>query len=136
MFLTGLGDMSVTTWVVVIGAGLVLGLLISRRNPNNKDQIVDLKAEDFRANMRKGQLIDIRIENAYNLERINGSRNFPKRSLLQNLFKLRSDQAIFLVADKDSGQVKSIAKKLIKKGYHPVYVLVGGIKEWPYQLKK
>ncbi|XFA99219.1 rhodanese-like domain-containing protein [Candidatus Izemoplasma sp. B36] len=136
MFLVGLGDMSATTWIVVIGAGLVLGLLISRRNPNNKDQIVDLKAEDFRANMRKGQLIDIRREDAYKSERINGSRNFPKRSLLQNLFKLRADQAIFLVADNDRGQVKSIARKLIKKGYHPVYVLVGGIKEWPYQLKK
>lgn len=136
MFLSSLGEMTPTTWVVVIGAGLLLGWLISRRNSSNKDEIIDLKAEDFSANMRKGQLIDIRPEEAWKNGRINGSRNFPKREILHNLFKLRTDQPVFLCAEKDSGQVRSVARKLLRKGYKPIYILLGGMKDWPYQLKK
>ncbi|MCK5731672.1 MAG: rhodanese-like domain-containing protein [Tenericutes bacterium] len=137
MFLTDFGEMSPYTWIIVIGLGLAIGFFISsKRNTSGKDHLVFLKPEDFRANMRKGQLIDIRTEELYKQSKINGSRNYPKRSILQNLFKLRSDQAVFLCGIKDTGQIKSIANKLIKKGYHPVYVLIGGIPEWPFQLKK
>ncbi|MCK4551761.1 MAG: rhodanese-like domain-containing protein [Tenericutes bacterium] len=137
MFLTDVGSMSPYTWIIVIGLGLAIGFFISsKRNTGDKDQLVFLKPEDFRANMRKGQLIDIRTEELYKQSRINGSRNFPKRAILQNLYKLRADQPVFLCGNKDSGQIKSVANKLIKKGYHPVYVLISGIPEWPYQLKK
>ena len=124
------------TWVLVIGAGLVIGWFIaSRRNNNSGDQVVFLKPEEFRANMRKGQLIDIRSEEQYANGKINGSRNFPKRSILQSLFKLRADQAVFLYSGNDTGQVKSVANKLAKKGYKPVYILIGGFDGWPFIVK-
>ncbi len=126
----------VTTWVLVIGAGLVIGWFIAtRRNNGTHEQVVFLKPEEFRANMRKGQLIDMRSEEAHSNGKINGSRNFPKRSILQSLFKLRTDQAVFLYSDVDTGQIKSVANKLIKKGFKPVYVLIGGFSNWPFIVK-
>ena len=85
--------------------------------------------------MRKGQLLDLRGENDFSSERINGSRNFPKRSLFQSLSKIRRDQAVFLYDKTGSGLVRSVAKKLIRKGYRPIYVLKGGLDTWTFPLK-
>ena len=123
-------------WIIPIALGLFIGYLIATRKKTSGDDIVMLEAEDFRANMRKGQLIDIRPEDDFKLNKINGSRSFPKRSITQNLFKLRADQAVFLYSNSDSGQIKSVAKKLVKKGYKPVYVLKGGLPSWPFATKK
>ena len=137
MFLSDLGDMSALTWIMVIGAGLLIGWFIAtKRNNNTADQVIFLKAEEFRANMRKGQLIDIRKEDQYSEGKILGSRNFPNRDILQNLFKLRSDQAVFLYSNSDSGIINSVAKKLVKKGFKPVYILIGGMDQWPFIVKK
>ncbi len=137
MFLTELGNMSALTWVMVIGAGLLIGWFIAtKRNSDTGDQVIFLKAEEFRANMRKGQLIDIRKDDQYKTGKILGSRNFPKKEILRNLFKLRSDQAVFLYSNSDTGTVKAVAKKLVKKGFKPVYILVGGMEQWPFIVKK
>lgn len=125
----------VLNWVLPIALGLLIGFVIATRGKGNIDQIIYMDPEEFRANMRKGQLIDIRKEDEYNLEKVNGSRNFPGREILGNLSKLRTDQAVFLYANTDSGQVKAIAKKLVKKGYKPVYILKGGMVQWPFTKK-
>ena len=61
--------------------------------------------------MRKGQLIDIRKEEQHKDGKILGSRNFPKREILHNLFKLRADQAVFLYSDSDTVTVKSVLSR-------------------------
>ncbi len=127
---------TVWTWVLPIGLGLVLGLLISMRKNHDYSQIILLKPEDFRLNMRKGQLIDIRSHEAFEAKRINGSRNFEKMSLFASLHKFRKDQAIFLVDESNNLHVKKVSRKLIKKGYHPVYVLETGIEKYPFSLKE
>ena len=127
---------TVWTWVLPIGLGLVLGLLISMRKNHDYSQIILLKPEDFRLNMRKGQLIDIRSHEAFETKRINGSRNFEKMSLFASLHKIRKDQAIFLVDESNNLHVKKVSRKLIKKGYHPVYVLESGIEKYPFSLKE
>lgn len=134
MFLSDLGSQSALSWFLIIGSGLLLGWFIATRRNNfdNKNQVIDLSAEDFRANMRKGQLIDIRTEEDYAVEKILGSRNFPKRSITQNLFKLRTDQAVFIYDNNDKGRIRSVANKLVKKGYKPVYILKEGFSNWPF----
>ncbi|MFA5289997.1 MAG: rhodanese-like domain-containing protein [Candidatus Izemoplasmatales bacterium] len=127
--------LAVWEWVLPIGIGLLVGILISMRRRNDYTQIVMLDAEEFRLNMRKGQLLDLRGENDFSSERINGSRNFPKRSLFQSLSKIRRDQAVFLYDKTGSGLVRSVAKKLIRKGYRPIYVLKGGLDTWTFPLK-
>ncbi len=123
-------------WIIPIALGLFIGYLIATRKKASGDDIVMLEAEDFRANMRKGQLIDIRSKEDYKVKKINGSRNFPKKAITQDLFKIRADQAVFLYGNLDSGQIKSVANKLVKKGFKPIYILKGGLPNWPFTTKK
>jgi len=122
----------VMQWALPISLGLLIGYFIATRDKSGGDNIIYMEAEEFRSNMRKGQLIDVRTEEQYNESKILGSRNFPKRQLLQNLFKIRTDQAVFLYADTDRGTIRSVAKKLVKKGYKPIYILKGGFTNWPF----
>jgi rhodanese-related sulfurtransferase len=127
---------TVWEWVLPIGLGLVLGVLISLRRKHDYSQIVLLKSDEFRANMRKGQLIDIRKEDEFQAKRINGSRNFPKMSLSASLHKIRKDQPIFLYDHANGPIMRRLSRKLIRKGFHPVYVLQGGIQHYPFPLKE
>lgn len=122
----------VMNWALPISLGLLIGYFIATRDKSSGESIIYMDAEEFRSNMRKGQLVDIRKEEQYSESKINGSRNFPKRQLLQNLFKIRTDQAVFLYADTDRGTIRRVAKKLAKKGYKPIYILKGGFTNWPF----
>jgi len=126
----------VLNWLLPVLLGLFIGFLIAtRKNSNVGDNVVTMSPEEFSQNMRKGQLIDIRSEDDFHSGKILGSRNFPKRSILGSLFKLRNDQAVFIYGNSDHGQISHVAKKLVKKGYRPVYILKGGIENWPYNKK-
>ncbi len=127
---------SVWEWVLPIGIGLLVGVLISTRKKYDYSKIIELTPEEFRLNMRKGQLLDIRNEESYKAKKINGSRNFPKRSAFQSLHKFRKDQAIFLYDESNSYLTKAVAKKFIKKGFRPIYLLKGGLDAWPFNLKE
>ncbi|MBN2540346.1 MAG: rhodanese-like domain-containing protein [Bacilli bacterium] len=130
-----LATSDILNWALPIATGLLIGYFIATRNKDYKEHIHLLEAEEFRANMRKGQLIDIRKDDQYQLEKINGSRNFPGRSVFGNLAKIRQDQAVFLYSDQDRGKIRSVAKKLAKKGYRPVYILKNGFAQWPFVRK-
>ena len=124
-------------WLLPISLGILLGVfLATRKNKGEKEQIIVLDAEEFRKNMRKGQLIDIRPEENFQEKRINGSRNFPKKAIFSSLHQIRDDQPIFIYDDTQRGLVGRVAKKLLKKGYRPVYVLRDGLEEWPFPVKK
>ncbi len=124
------------SWVIAIVLGIVLGLLIASNKGKEYDKnIIFLVPEEFRNNMRKGQLLDIRKEESFDAGRINGSRNFPGRSAFQNLHQLRTDQAVFLYADSDWGKIRRVAKKFVRKGYKPVYILRGGFANWEFNVK-
>ena len=128
--------LAVTDWLWPILLGTSLGLILAYfRNRRSNSEIIYLDAEEFRNNMRRGQLIDIRKEEDYKNEKINGSRNYPGRQIFQNLYLLRADQPVFLYSDTGKGKVKSVGKKLKRKGYNPVYVLKGGLNEWPFPKK-
>ncbi|MFP4477984.1 MAG: rhodanese-like domain-containing protein [Candidatus Izemoplasmatales bacterium] len=128
--------LAISDWIFPIVLGLSLGFLIAyARNKKPNGGILYLEPDEFRKNMRRGQLIDIRSDEDYQKEKINGSRNYPKKSIFQNLYLIRADQPIFLYGDSDKGLVKKVGTKLMKKGYHPVYVLKGGLDEWPYPKK-
>lgn len=125
-----------TGWLWPILLGTSLGLLLAYfRNRRSKGTLIFLEAEEFRKNMRRGQLIDIRKASDYNNEKINGSRNYPKRTIFANLFLLRADQPVFIYGDTDKGVVRAVAKKLKRKGYNPVYVLKDGLNNWPFPKK-
>lgn len=135
MILTTFSD--VMGWLLPISLGILLGVfLATRKNKDKTQKMIVLDAEEFRKNMRKGQLIDIRSDEEHQTKKINGSRSFPKKSVFSSLHQIRADQPIFIYDAKQSGRVGRVAKKLIKKGYEPVYVLKGGLDAWPFPVKK
>ena len=127
---------NVLDWILPIGLGLLAGVLIATRKHHDYAKITTLSAEEFRQNMRKGQLIDLRPEKAHAVRRINGSRNFPKTSLFANLHKIRRDLPVFLYDEKPGATERNVARKLTRKGYKPVYVLQDGFAAWPYSVKE
>ena len=129
-------ETNIWNWVWPIVLGLLVGVLLAGRKNVDYSKIVRLKPEEFRQNMRKGQLIDIRTETQHDTRRISGSRNFPKMSAFQNLSKLRTDLAVFVYDETDSGLLRRFSKKLICKGFVRVYCLQGGLKQWPFNLKE
>lgn len=127
---------AVTEWLIPISVGLLAGILISSRKRHDYSQLIYLESEEFRLNMRKGQLLDLRKKEEFESKKINGSRNFPNRSLFAELHKLRKDQAVFIYDNSGSNPVKNVGKKLIKKGFKPVYILKGGLESWPFNIKE
>lgn len=131
-----LATMNAWQWILPIGLGLLLGVLLASRKNYDYSKIITLSPEDFRLNMRKGQLLDLRDEKSFSEKRINGSRNFPKSSVFQSLSKIRKDQPVFLYDNTSSVVIRHVSKKLIRKGFKPVYVLQGGLEKWSYPLKE
>jgi rhodanese-related sulfurtransferase len=127
---------SAWSWIIPIAIGLLLGALIAARKNYDYSKIVTLDSEEFRMNMRKGQLIDLRSEKDFETKRINGSRNFPKTSIFQTLSKLRKDQSVYLYDNGDVGLVRRVSRKLIRKGFRPIYILKGGLDKWTFNLKE
>jgi len=131
-----LAETNVWQWVLPISLGLLVGVVFSMRKKYDYSQVIVLEPEEFRQNMRKGQLIDIRPEADFKSRKINGSRNYPRRTIFQNLSRFRRDQAIFIYDDNNHSSVKSVARKLLRKGFKPVYILKGGLNNWSYSLKE
>jgi rhodanese-related sulfurtransferase len=127
---------SVWQWILPIGIGLLIGILLAARKNYDYSKIIVLSAEEFRQNMRKGQLLDLRSEPQFTDSRINGSRNFPKTSVFQSLFKLRKDMAVFLYDERGTALTRQVSRKLIRKGFKPIYILAGGLEKWQFSLKE
>jgi rhodanese-related sulfurtransferase len=123
-------------WILPIVLGLLLGILLSTRKKHDYTQIQTLPADQFSQNMRKGQLIDARSEEQFKAGHILGSRHYPKRSVFDHLSKLRRDQPIYLIVDAKAVFSSALARKLIRKGFRPVYLLEGGLEKWPYPLRE
>jgi rhodanese-related sulfurtransferase len=129
-------DFNIIDWIIPIVLGLAIGLFFASRKQYDYSKIITLKKEEFAQSMRKGQLIDIRSESDYKQKKISGSKNFPKRSIFASLQILRKDQAIFIVDQHLSPISRSVAKKLVRKGFGPIYLLDGGLDQWTYSLKE
>lgn len=129
---------SISLWQILIpvGLGLLLGVLLSGSRKNDYSKIVRLNPDEFRQNMRKGQLLDLRPAEAFALRRINGSRNFPKMSVFGDLGKIRKDLPVFVYDEADSLLVRRLTRKLVRKGFVRVYVLIGGLAKYPFSLKE
>lgn len=89
--------------------------------------VITLK--DFTANMRKGQLIDVRKKIEDPNDKIKGSRNYPPRKVASKNVNLRKDLSLYLYCN-DGKLSKKVARRLSKKGYQNIYVLAEGYQNY------
>ncbi len=114
-------------YALPIVLGLGIGVLIIRIQSSRRlAGLIELPWEEFKKNMRKGQLIDIRREGDRKKDKIKGARAFRPRYLLsKNQTKVRKDLPVYLYC-KNGKKSKKAGRKMLKKGYSKVYILSGG----------
>ena len=115
--------------VIAVIAGLVLGWLLMRNQQRDLSKIHEIQLSDFKKNMRKGQLVDIRKKASYEEDKIKGARNFTVRQMTSKYSKLRKDQPIYLYCQ-NGRKSKRAAKKLAKEAYPDIYILSGGFNSY------
>lgn len=115
--------------LIAVVAGLGLGWLLMRNSNTDFSKIHTIQLSDFKNNMRKGQLIDIRKQELFEQDRIKGARNFKPRALTSKYNKLRRDQSVYLYCT-NGKQSKRVAKKLAKNNFSDIYILAGGFEQY------
>lgn len=116
--------------IVIIWGGWELIQYFRRKNA-----ATILTPEEFKENIRKTQLIDVREKDEYKSEHILGARNIPYMELKQRYHELRHDQPIYLYDATEYFAAKA-AIVLKKKGFNELYVLEGGYENWDGRIKR
>lgn len=94
-----------------------------------------LEEADFRENMRKAQVIDLREKPEFKAGHIMGARNMPYTTFKESLPSLRHDQPIYLYDQKKTMSIRA-ANVLRKKEFNNVFILKGGYDGWTGRVKK
>lgn len=113
-------------WIFPALVGLGLGYWLVKIKEVKHDRIHLLAKEDFSANMRKGQLIDIRSQKAISKGKIKGARQFRGQYLKnKSQTKIRRDLPLYLYCQ-NGQKSRKLARRLSVKGYREINVLKGG----------
>ncbi|MDO4813894.1 MAG: rhodanese-like domain-containing protein [Gemella sp.] len=96
--------------------------------------VTKLPYAEFKQNIRKVQLIDIREKTEFTYAHINGARNIPFSQLSFKYSSLLKDKPIYL-CDKNGALAPRAAYTLKKHGYTDIYMLKNGLQSWEENLK-
>lgn len=94
-----------------------------------------LENSEFKKNLRKKQLIDVREKDEFDAGHILGARSMPFFEIKQRHIELRKDQPIYLYEDGTYAAYRA-AIELKKQGFEDLYVLKGGYENWDGRIKK
>lgn len=93
-----------------------------------------LTNQEFKAGMRRAQIVDVREAKAFKKQHIDGARNIPY-SQFKTLFKeLRTDLPVYVYSDTASMTLRCM-KTLKKNGYQKIYWLKDGYDQWDGRTK-
>ncbi|KFZ27116.1 MAG: Thiosulfate sulfurtransferase GlpE [Candidatus Izimaplasma bacterium HR2] len=117
--------MTVWSTIISIVAGIGIGLVMMYYKNTDYSNVFVLNLKDFTANMRKGQLIDVRKKIIDENNKIKGSRHFTPSKVKSKSVNLRKDLSVYVYCD--NGKLsKRVAKKLSRNGFNNIYVLSNG----------
>jgi rhodanese-related sulfurtransferase len=94
-----------------------------------------IEEPEFRENMRKAQVIDVRDKADFDAGHITGARNIPVVNLREYPNMLRKDQPVFLY-DKKRSMSGRAALILKKQGYNDISILKSGYDSWTGKTKR
>lgn len=118
-------------WIVLLVWGLWEIIQYFRR----KKAATALTNKEFRKDIRKAQLIDVRNRDEYDAGHILGARSIPYFELKQRYVELRNDQPIYLYEDREYTAYQA-AMELKKHSFEDLYVLKGGYENWDGRIKR
>ncbi|KRN92676.1 rhodanese-like domain-containing protein [Pediococcus stilesii] len=121
-----------TVLIILIIAYLVYQLYLYWKRGKISTLLDD---DEFRAGMRKAQIIDVREKKEFDAGHILGARNIPYSQMKTRTQELRSDLPVYLY---DQGRTFSgrAAMLLSKKGFDKLYILKNGYQRWTGKTKK
>lgn len=129
--ISNMSTFSKLLWVALIAWGIWEIVQYYRR----KNSATALENEEFKEDLRRVQLIDIRERDEYNAGHILGARNIPIYELKQRHVELRKDKPIYLYGDGSYGAYRA-AIELRKHDFDDLYVLKDGYKNWDGRIKR
>ena len=131
MNLTGIDIFNIALWIFIIGYAIYQAYFYFQR----KNAATTLTAEEFRKDLRKAQLIDVRERAEFEAGHILGARNIAYSAFKQRYPEIRKDQPIYLYDQNAmlSGRCAAILKK---NGYKNIFILKGGYAGWDGKNKK
>lgn len=125
------GGMALTGWVWVVFIALAVFIWLMGMKSHGV-KILEPRAFYEAIQRGEGQLIDVREPDEYREAHIPGAINVPVGRLSEHLPKLSKDHPVLLYCR--SGNRSGIAARMLKKqGFEQVYLLRGGLLEWPYE---
>jgi rhodanese-related sulfurtransferase len=120
-------------WIIAIIVGLLVYFIVTKVIFKPR-YLQTLTEEEFKENLRKVQLIDVREPQEYEAGHILGARNIPLSQLKMRLIELRKDKPVYLYCA--SGNRSMRAAALLKRnGYETLCHLQGGFKKWTGKVK-
>lgn len=122
---------TIILWIGIIAWGIWELIQYFRR----KNAATALENDEFKQNMRKAQIVDVRGKDDFDAGHILGARNMPYMQMKQRAGELRNDQPIYLYDDKKTMSYRA-ALLLKKQGYNDLYVLKDGYEKWDGKIKR
>lgn len=127
---------NMNTFTKVLWIGLILwGIWELIQLYRRRKAAEALENSEFKKNLRKKQLIDVREKDEFDAGHILGARSMPFYEIKQRHIELRKDQPIYLYEDGTYAAYRA-AIELKKQGFEDLYVLKGGYENWDGRIKK
>ncbi|MER2173399.1 MAG: rhodanese-like domain-containing protein [Carnobacterium sp.] len=121
---------NIVLWIIIIvWAGYEIYSYFRRKNAS-----VELTEEEFKKDMRKVQLIDVREKKDYDAGHILGARNIPYSTLKTRIVEIRKDQPVYLYDHNKAVSLRA-AVRLRKEGHKDIHHLKGGYRDWTGKTK-
>lgn len=119
--------------LIVIVAGMLLNELYLKIMTKRSAKMIT--PDEFKENMRKAQIIDVREKDVFEAGHILGARSIPYAMLKTSLASIRKDQPVYLYDQKKALSIRA-ANQLRKNGYTNICILKGGYDGWDGKIKK
>jgi rhodanese-related sulfurtransferase len=94
----------------------------------------ELDNDQFKAGMRKAQIVDLREKASFKRKHIDGARNLPYSMFKYQYTELRPDLPVYLYSDSLSMSLKA-ARRLQKNGFAHIFWLKDGFEKWDGRTK-
>lgn len=118
--------------IVVVGLGWAIYEIVQfiRR----RRAATALSNDEFKQDIRRAQVIDVRERDEFNRKHILGARSLPYSQLKQRMNELRKDQPVYLYEDNKMLSLRA-ALKLKENGFEDLYYLKDGFSNWDGRTK-
>ncbi|WP_073298329.1 rhodanese-like domain-containing protein [Atopostipes suicloacalis] len=130
-FISNMNTFTLVLWAILIGWGIWELIQYFRR----KNSAVALESEEFKKDLRKKQLVDVREKDDFDAGHILGARNIPFFEIKQRHVELRKDQPIYLYEAGTYAAYRA-AIELRKHGFEDLFVLKDGYDNWEGRIKR